>query len=308
MDGPSSNSEDAGWSGIWPYGPGNPNIAAATIEPNISNPLHPQSPVRFGDWRWLRAIEHVFDPESENSDGWDEWFAATVKCVNLKFRAHGELNGLRTDNRLRAIDEAYQISLLDNPVRWALEAWILTGASAKEIATKCGLGVDVVEAYEAVFFDVRSRLSSPSFIMNFVIGPRIYQTFTEVDVELVWRLLAFVYRWPILDDLIELSDPDGRLGEPGDGTLRTTYQTSCLGILRILIRGLSRTLRERIPQEFVNAVLREQDRWSKDRERILAVIPPSFDVRFEVVGYTKSAVGRDGGSDDASNAQNGAVA
>jgi hypothetical protein len=127
-----------------------------------------------------------------------------------------------------------------------------------------------------VFFDVRARLSVRSFIEDYVIGPALYMGFTEHDVEVAWKFFALEYGGIVLDDLIEL------LGHSDAGSARTEYQTNWLQCLRILIYRHSRILNEETPPEFVSALLAEQELRSRDRERRMAAIPPSFDATFEV--------------------------
>jgi hypothetical protein len=50
------------------------------------------------------------------------------------------------------------------------------------------------------------------------------------------------------------------------------------------IRVHSTALNREVPPEFVEALQSQHELMARDRERRMAVIPPSIDVMFEVVG------------------------
>jgi hypothetical protein len=54
-------------------------------------------------------------------------------------------------------------AVVDNraPTRWSIEARILAREDDQKIAGSMGIDASVIEAYEAVFFDVRERLDDP---------------------------------------------------------------------------------------------------------------------------------------------------
>ncbi len=54
-------------------------------------------------------------------------------------------------------------------LRWTIEARILARQTNDEIAQSCGCMPEMIEYYEALFFNVRARLDSPDFIMTKVV-------------------------------------------------------------------------------------------------------------------------------------------
>src|SRR5207248_2216409 len=53
--------------------------------------------------------------------------------------------------------------------RSILEAWVLTGSTAAEIAAKTEILADVIETYETYFFQVRNCLNAESYISHNVL-------------------------------------------------------------------------------------------------------------------------------------------
>ena len=59
----------------------------------------------------------------------------------------------------------------DQAVRWGVEARLLARQSNDEIARANGCSAETIEAYEALFFNIRDRLDCRDFIFNIAIGP-----------------------------------------------------------------------------------------------------------------------------------------
>jgi hypothetical protein len=85
--------------------------------------------------------------------------------------------------------------------RAILEAWVLTGLQAKQIAARCGLEKKVVHLYEKVFFDVRHRLRARGYITHNVLclWPRPAATLANV-----LKRFAFIGGPVVLEHLIDL--------------------------------------------------------------------------------------------------------
>ena len=106
-----------------------------------------------------------------------------------------------------AIHQAHSVwqklSTDERAIPWGIEARILARETDEQIARKNGCRADVVEAYEALFFDVRSRLDYSDFIYNSVIGQAPEQSSrTEVNGWL-WKLCGYVGGPFVLNALID---------------------------------------------------------------------------------------------------------
>jgi hypothetical protein len=71
-----------------------------------------------------------------------------------------------------SIKAAHALYEEDALPRWRLEGWVLTGLPQSEVAARCSLPAECVEAYEQVFFDVRSGLTARSWLNHRTLPPR----------------------------------------------------------------------------------------------------------------------------------------
>jgi hypothetical protein len=80
-----------------------------------------------------------------------------------------------------------------NPVRWDIEAHILARCTDQEIGFHCGVPVEVVEAYENLFFNVRDRLQHTGYIVHKVMGESVQRGCNERAYDLLWKMYAYAY-------------------------------------------------------------------------------------------------------------------
>jgi hypothetical protein len=170
---------------------------------NDNNPTE-LDPRRDPAWRWARADRGPgiggTDPtvrmarryrrawEACRTDADRQWLAARMPDL---FAAHA----LYRDPAGRA--------------RAAVELRVLADQPAADVARAGGLPVTVVETFEAVFFDVRSRLAARDFIGGVVAG-------TGGDDTAWRRWLAYVGGPAVVDDLLGAAPAAARPGRPED--------------------------------------------------------------------------------------------
>lgn len=88
------------------------------------------------------------------------------------------------------------------PARAAVEARVLADEPPARIAAAGGFGPGVVEAYEAVFFDVRRGLDHPDYIRTRVLGPPPAVRGPGAGPGSAWRWLGYLGGPAVLDVLI----------------------------------------------------------------------------------------------------------
>jgi hypothetical protein len=93
-------------------------------------------------------------------------------------------------------------------LRTALEARVLAGEPAADVARKAGLSLAAVGAYEALFFDVRDRCAAVDFVVQRVIGP-------PDRWEAAVRLLAYLGGPAVADEV--LTGPAGARPQGAEG-------------------------------------------------------------------------------------------
>lgn len=156
-----------------------------------------KNPGREPHWRWLRVlqIEKGGKKASRALDG-PEGFTWIRRALRLKRRfdaAGGHESALfglmHEDENLLWAHTIW--SEERRPTRWAIEALILAGAPNELIAERLGADPGVIEAYEAVFFNVRDRLEQPLYIINVVMGEAVARGVQERQYDLLWKLFAY---------------------------------------------------------------------------------------------------------------------
>jgi hypothetical protein len=153
------------------------------------------------EWRWERAktlLQHDANPSRRIDD----------KHVH---QAHRFLTRYRKDDftvvqRLAvaypSLYEAYQIYSEEmTTARWILEAAIMSKLSAVELAEMIRTDVEVIEAYEFMFFDVRPALEHPLCICANVLLPAAQNGSHARDYDFLWKFLAFYGGWKVVEQM-----------------------------------------------------------------------------------------------------------
>ena len=162
---------------------------------------HPRSPFRKPDWRWLRANLMRRDSIRAGRRD-DDWVRRARRIQNALDRTAGDLDHrhvARTDPPVLA---ACRLRLGDERCRWELEARLLAAQNYPAIDSRTGIPAGVVEAYEALFFNVKEKLGCMDWVGAMVFGPRVFEGLAPDDVELIWKVLAYGLGPVALDALV----------------------------------------------------------------------------------------------------------
>jgi hypothetical protein len=155
------------------------------------------------DRRWLRAghlAEHRLDLSPED----DGWVRQAVAFLSSLAACSDEAARHRLGERMPAVSQAHALRQADPPLlRWAVEAYILSGEPFDLIAKKCALLTEAVEAYEALFFSVLDRLHAATWVLCVVIGSKIQYGLTEQDLDVWWRFIGHAHGPLLLDKVIQ---------------------------------------------------------------------------------------------------------
>jgi len=150
---------------------------------DLSSEWMPGSFYRRPEWRWLRA-QYLHDT-GRRMDGRidDAKVAQTRKALSLR-------RGKRS--KADSIHDAYEVWAGDAMQRGKLEARLLTDESGTAIAAKVGLPCCLVEAYSAIFFDVRGMKSAIHWLHHQAIGYSPFGGFTGPMPFAAWKLAGLV--------------------------------------------------------------------------------------------------------------------
>lgn len=178
------------------------------------------SPARRPDWRWLRAynILTAHDaPTTRERDG-----LKGFKWINIGMRFRSAITSTMSLREWRFVQEAnpavfpaYSLYTREgSAARFSLEANMLTNRDNTEIAHLARLPLDVVDAYEALFFDVRDALDRPSYIVNTVIAKDEGLGTTDFTMDRVWKTYAYFFGEHTLDAVQSMSPNPIRAANP----------------------------------------------------------------------------------------------
>jgi hypothetical protein len=167
----------------------------------------PRDPFRDPAWRWARAGEdhRVGGPR-------DPW-------VDVARRYRRGLEGCRSAadrdrlaTLLPAVSRAHAVWRAGGLRRAAVEARILAGEPLQDVARKAGMPLAVAGAYEALFYEVRTRLGATDFVASRLLPP----AGPGDEVGAAVRHLGFVGGPVVLDVVIGGRATAARPGRPED--------------------------------------------------------------------------------------------
>jgi hypothetical protein len=219
-----------------------PPAAATTVPPSAADvfaPLlipagsvgefYPQAAGRREDWRWqmgLRLAGGLKVPRA-----WADPGIRRARRFAAAFRVDAAGCLLPAVAARYPVEvETLRLKLTAPPaVRWEVEARVLAGQPAAEIARAVGRPAAVIRLYEDWFFGVRDRLAARSYVLHVVI--RWFAVDTAPTTEQIWKFFAFRGGTLVLDAVIrETSDPRPPAGPAGGDQFRTAID-------RLLVRA-----------------------------------------------------------------------
>lgn len=151
------------------------------------------------DWRWQRAEWRLRTRSRRGERQDDEWVRRAFKHQRWARR------GITKDSD---IAQAQQLLAEDVWKRTELESRILADQPTHEIACRLRVSSGVVQAVEALFFDVRRRLHAQDWVLCNVLGLKMWQPCEPADITLAWRSLGFLCGPTIVDSLVNDVDRD----------------------------------------------------------------------------------------------------
>jgi hypothetical protein len=116
-----------------------------------------------------------------------------IDAAVAELAANPRFAGWKPDRLRAAAVAAIRLRGADDPAeRDTLEAWLLTGLTVGEVASKAGLPIDVVDAYAALYLDVLGRLRTDDdrdALAWRLLGDQLHVGIPEADVG-AWKRYA----------------------------------------------------------------------------------------------------------------------
>jgi hypothetical protein len=155
------------------------------------------NPFRPPDWRWLRATG--INNRTQLSTTRKRDAAPGYMWIRRAVRFQVEYDRARNDQVARselagnrpALYWAHHLHTQEPTMKAAVQAYILARQNDFEVGYRCGLAPEIVEAYEAIFFNVREKLNHSEYILHCVIGPDLQQALSERLYALLWKLYGY---------------------------------------------------------------------------------------------------------------------
>lgn len=167
----------------------------------------PNNPMRTADWRWRRAAEILAGegrPASKTVDGVQgfPWIRKAVRYMKKSEKATTELKQLRLADKYPDIFWAHFLWRQQTaPQRYSIEARLLAKCTSTEISLRTGFTHGAIDAYENLFFNVRTRLRQTGYILHQVMGPAIQRGLSDREYDLLWKLYGYFLGPHVLDAL-----------------------------------------------------------------------------------------------------------
>ncbi len=168
------------------------------------------NPFRPADWRWQRA-QSLFEREigsaapSRNRDGPDGfiWITKARQFLQEYNRdASDAARSVLAERRPEIFWAHWVWTNQANPVKHVIEAHLLARSDNHTIGYRCNMPPQCIEAYEALFYNVRDKIHHRSYILNVVIGPAIHRGLSEREFDLLWKLYGY-FLGPCIIDALE---------------------------------------------------------------------------------------------------------
>lgn len=166
------------------------------------------NPFREPKWRAERAnflIKQRRQPKRDH----DDYYIKEYRTFLMKLHRRGPAGEERTISEHPAVYYAHEFYYHppDDEWRALLEARILSGESDDLIAAEFCTFSETIGFYEALFFDVRSRLSSRTYIIKTILGSELMrgdfddETISATRRNSLYKLFAY-FGGPVVLDII----------------------------------------------------------------------------------------------------------
>jgi hypothetical protein len=136
------------------------------------------------DWRWRLAVHLADHPDDDAAKAHaDLWVVLALLLLR-------ELRHDPAAVRPSPVRAAYGIYSAHQLSRWVVEAHLLTGDPLDQAARRCGVGRDVLGAYQQVFFEVRDPRQAAGDMLQQLMGATLCLGLSEGDQRALLILAA----------------------------------------------------------------------------------------------------------------------
>jgi hypothetical protein len=167
--------------------------------------MHPASPRRRVDWRWLRA--HALVEAGVRPRKRDDAQVRRARNYVAALHRRGHRDARRLDARMADIAEARDLSCGEPHRRWEVQARLLADEPIEAIACKTLVDPATIGSYARLFFDVAGRLGNRGYIIHSAI--KLHAMPKEPGDGVIWRLFGYFGGPVVVDALVGAGAFDG---------------------------------------------------------------------------------------------------
>jgi hypothetical protein len=175
----------------------------ATMTSAIS--LRATSPLRPVDWRFRAAADRVKRGLALPRRDWDSLTLSTALYLSRVLRGEDPRRLAAEFPDLHAALEIYRD--VERGPRWGVEAWLMTGIPAADVAAKFGIAPAAIECFEVVCFDFRDRLECIDLVVRRLINRPVAELHDYRD--LGWKRVAYYGGAKALSQLFGVEQENG---------------------------------------------------------------------------------------------------
>lgn len=159
--------------------------------------IHPSSPLCPPDWRWRLAYKLSQRPDASRmvkqllKD--DVYLNSIVKFIQFNEKSSTEDAQYETLIRWPNLAQAHNLHFHPQAfISSSIQAWLIAGESANNIAKRLGADSKVIGWYERAFYDVRDRLEHQDYVIHILLGNKHHHGLNERDFDLFWKFIAYI--------------------------------------------------------------------------------------------------------------------
>lgn len=188
----------------------------------------PGSPWLKPNWR-LRRSRHLADTGGSFDPDIDD---IQVERAVTEFRQAVRRERARPRKRTTLQEVLSLAGKPESPLRWRLEALLLTDCTFAEIGAALNLPERFISAYHAMVFDVRSRRRATDWLVRFAMGRPRPETPPSMRMEYVWKFVACDGGTKLLEATIAITT-----GTPFPAWIRASFTNPAFDDACLRLRG-----------------------------------------------------------------------
>lgn len=165
--------------------------------------LRQDSPLRPVDWRWKKVLAYRDAHRRIPRSKYDRLTYDLFTFASRLDACTDDFECLELSEEYPEFMDAYELYKGGNalPVKYELEARLLTREDYKDIARKTAISESIISTYEKVFFNVKDRLVNRSWVVNVVVGQALQHGMNDGDYNILWKIYAYL-AGPVMLDMI----------------------------------------------------------------------------------------------------------